>query len=200
MPALVEAVTAALGPIEILVTNTGGPPASPDPLAQPREEWEQAYRTLVLAPLELIRAVLPAMRERGFGRIVNIGSLTVREPMPDLMLSNSHRSATLAAFKTIARDVAGVRRHAQHGAARPDRHRPALRAERRARAGRGAATQPRCRPAGSARPRSWRPRWRSSARRALATSPARRCSSTAAFKTHLMGPSRAQEDRPAHRG
>lgn len=108
IPALVDAVTQALGPIEILVTNTGGPPASPDPLAQSREEWEAAYRTLVLAPLELIAAVLPGMRERGFGRIVNIGSWSVREPLANLMLSNSHRSATFAAFKTIARDGAGA--------------------------------------------------------------------------------------------
>lgn len=105
--ALVEAIGSALGPVEILVTNTGGPPADPDPLAFSREQWEQAYRTLVLAPLELIAAVLPAMRQRGYGRVVNIGSFSVREPIPALMLSNSHRSATLAAFKTLARDVAG---------------------------------------------------------------------------------------------
>jgi 3-oxoacyl-[acyl-carrier protein] reductase len=48
----------------------------------------------------------PGMRERGWGRIVNIGSWSVREPGPILVLSNSHRSAALAAFKTIARDVA----------------------------------------------------------------------------------------------
>jgi 3-oxoacyl-[acyl-carrier protein] reductase len=107
VPALIDAVTQALGPIEILVTNTGGPPASADPLAQSREDWEAAYRTLVLAPLALIAAVLPGMRESGFGRIVNIGSWTVREPLPNLMLSNSHRSATFAAFKTLAREVAG---------------------------------------------------------------------------------------------
>jgi len=106
VPALIDAVTRTLGPIEILVTNTGGPPPRPDPLAHPREEWEQAYRTLVLAPLALIGAVMPGMRERGFGRVVNIGSWTVREPLPNLMLSNSHRSAAFAAFKTIAREVA----------------------------------------------------------------------------------------------
>ena len=60
----------------------------------------------MLAPLELIGAVMPGMRERGWGRIVNIGSWAVREPVPVLVLSNSHRSAALAAFKTIARDVA----------------------------------------------------------------------------------------------
>jgi 3-oxoacyl-[acyl-carrier protein] reductase len=106
VPALVEAVTAALGPIDILVTNTGGPRPDPDPLSYSREEWEEAHRTLVLAPLALIDAVIPGMRERGFGRIVNIASFTVREPLATLMLSNSYRSATLAAFKTIARSVA----------------------------------------------------------------------------------------------
>jgi 3-oxoacyl-[acyl-carrier protein] reductase len=106
VPALIDAVTGTLGPIDILVTNTGGPPPRRDPLAHPREEWEQAHRTLLLAPLELIGAVMPGMRERGWGRIVNIGSWTVREPGPILVLSNSERSAALAAFKTIARDVA----------------------------------------------------------------------------------------------
>ena len=105
-PALIEAVAASLGPVEILVTNTGGPPPRPDPLSHPREEWLLAYRTLVLAPVEMIEAVMPGMRERGWGRIVNIGSFSVREPISNLMLSNSHRAAALAAFKTIARAVA----------------------------------------------------------------------------------------------
>jgi 3-oxoacyl-[acyl-carrier protein] reductase len=107
VPGFVGRVTETVGPIEILVTNTGGPAANPDPLGSSREEWEQAYRTLVLAPLALIEAVLPGMRERGFGRIVNIASMSVREPVAGLMLSNTHRSGTLAAFKTLARDVAG---------------------------------------------------------------------------------------------
>jgi 3-oxoacyl-[acyl-carrier protein] reductase len=103
---LVGEVESALGPIEILVTNTGGPPPSPAPLSHSEDEWQTAYRTLVLAPIMLVAAVLPGMQERGFGRVVNVGSSTVREPSPTLMLSNSHRAATLAAFKTIARDVA----------------------------------------------------------------------------------------------
>ena len=106
VPALIESVSAALGPVEILVTNTGGPPAGPDPLAFSRAEWELAHRTLVLAPIELIGAVVPGMRERGWGRIVNVGSLTVREPMSILVLSNSERAAALGAFKTIALEVA----------------------------------------------------------------------------------------------
>ena len=103
---LIEQVETALGPIEILVTNTGGPPANADPLGPSQAQWEEAYRTLVLAPMALVQLVLPGMRERGFGRIVNVASSTVREPAPALILSNSHRSAAVSAFKTLAREVA----------------------------------------------------------------------------------------------
>lgn len=107
-PGLVDEVERTLGgPVEILVTNTGGPPGGPDPLAFTREQWEQAHRDLVLAPMALIERVMPAMRERGFGRVVNVASSSVREPIPTLMLSNAHRSAIVAAFKTLARAVAG---------------------------------------------------------------------------------------------
>ncbi len=104
-PALIEAVSERLGPPDVLVTNSGGP-AGGEPLGFGRDDWESAYRELVLAPMELVAAVLPAMRERGFGRIVNVSSTTVREPNPALMLSNSHRAATLAAFRTLAGDLA----------------------------------------------------------------------------------------------
>ncbi len=103
---LVTGVEAQLGPVEILVTNTGGPPAADDPLSLAADQWEAAYRNLVLAPLALVKRVAPGMKERGFGRIVNVSSTAVVEPIPNLMLSNSHRTATLAAFKTIARDLA----------------------------------------------------------------------------------------------
>ena len=70
------------------------------------EEWETAYRSLVLAPKLLVDAVLPGMRERGWGRIVNVGSQTTIEPNPALNLSNAHRMATVGYFKTLAREVA----------------------------------------------------------------------------------------------
>ena len=104
---LVGAVESALGPVDILVANTGGPPPGPDPLGFTRAEWEEAYRTLVLHPMALVERVLPGMRERGWGRVVNVVSTSVREPIPTLMLSNAHRAATLAAWKTLARAVAG---------------------------------------------------------------------------------------------
>lgn len=107
-PALLARVAERLGgPVEILVTNTGGPPGGPDPLGFAREQWEAAYRDLVLAPTALIEAAVPGMRDRGWGRIVNVVSTSVREVIPTLMLSNAHRAAMLAAFKTIARHVAG---------------------------------------------------------------------------------------------
>jgi 3-oxoacyl-[acyl-carrier protein] reductase len=106
IPGVVAEVEQALGPIEILVCNTGGPPANADPLAFSREQWEAAYRTLVLAQIALIERVIPGMRERGFGRIVNVASTSVREPIGNLMLSNAHRASMIAAFKTIARAVA----------------------------------------------------------------------------------------------
>ncbi len=103
---LVSAVTERLGGIDLLVTNTGGPPATRHALDATARQWQEAYAALVRSPLELIRAALPGMRERQFGRVVNIASSAVREPIDGLMLSNSHRAATLAAFKTLSREVA----------------------------------------------------------------------------------------------
>lgn len=105
-PRLLRDVEAQLGPIDVLVCNTGGPPAGPDPLGFDREQWEAAYRTLVLAQIALVERVVGGMRRRGWGRVLSVASTTVREPSPVLMLSNTHRAALLAAFKTISRSVA----------------------------------------------------------------------------------------------
>lgn len=104
--ALPGEVAAALGPVEILVTNTGGPPLG-GALDNSREEWETAYRSLVLAPRVLIGGVLPRMRDREWGRIVSVSSSSVREPIPHLALSNAHRMATVGFLKTLASEVAG---------------------------------------------------------------------------------------------
>jgi 3-oxoacyl-[acyl-carrier protein] reductase len=103
---LVRAVEDRLGPLDVLVTNTGGPPANADALSFTREQWIRAYNDLVLSPMALIDAAVPGMRERGFGRILNVSSTAVREPIGAIMLSNSHRAAALAAFKTLARQLA----------------------------------------------------------------------------------------------
>jgi 3-oxoacyl-[acyl-carrier protein] reductase len=95
-----------LGPVEILVANTGGPPGG-GALDNSLEEWEEAFRSLVLAPRVLIEAVLPGMRERGWGRIVNVSSSSIREPIPGLTLSNANRLAALGLLETLADEVAG---------------------------------------------------------------------------------------------
>jgi len=100
-------VTAELGaPVDILVANTGGPPLG-GALDHGAEEWDEAYRSLVLAPRILAGAVVPSMQARGWGRIVNVGSTTTIEPNPALGLSNAHRMATVGFLKTLAREVAG---------------------------------------------------------------------------------------------
>jgi 3-oxoacyl-[acyl-carrier protein] reductase len=98
-------VEAGLGPIDVLVANTGGPPFG-GALDHDLEAWEQAYRSLVLAPKVLADAVVPGMRERGWGRIVNVGSSSTREPIPGLNLSNAHRMAAIGFLKTLATEVA----------------------------------------------------------------------------------------------
>ncbi|HEY7950032.1 MAG TPA: SDR family oxidoreductase [Solirubrobacterales bacterium] len=99
-------VEAALGPIEILVANAGGPPFG-GALDHDLDEWDTAYRSLVLAPRVLAGAVVPGMKERGWGRIVNVGSSSTREPIGGLNLSNSHRMAAVGFLKTLSREVAG---------------------------------------------------------------------------------------------
>jgi 3-oxoacyl-[acyl-carrier protein] reductase len=102
LPAEVEG---ALGPIDILVTNTGGPPRG-TALDNSIEEWEEAFRSLVLGVRVLVEGVLPKMREQGWGRIVNIGSNSTEEPAPDLTLSNANRLAAVGFLKTLSREVA----------------------------------------------------------------------------------------------
>jgi 3-oxoacyl-[acyl-carrier protein] reductase len=98
-------VAEELGSIEMLVANTGGPPPG-GALDNSPEEWEAAFRSLVLAPKALIEAILPGMRERGWGRIVNVSSSSIREPIPGLALSNANRMAALGLLETLASEVA----------------------------------------------------------------------------------------------
>jgi 3-oxoacyl-[acyl-carrier protein] reductase len=99
-------VSERLGPIDILVANTGGPPPG-GALDNSLEEWEEAFRSLVLAPRVLLEGVVPGMRERGWGRIVNVSSTSIREPIPHLTLSNANRMAALGLLETLADEIAG---------------------------------------------------------------------------------------------
>jgi 3-oxoacyl-[acyl-carrier protein] reductase len=94
-----------LGSIDILVTNTGGPPPGGG-LENELDEWHAAYTSLVLAPRVLVEAVVPGMQTRRWGRIVNVGSSSTRQPIPELNLSNVHRAAAVGFFKTLAAELA----------------------------------------------------------------------------------------------
>ena len=106
IPGLIDAIESDLGPIDVYVANTGGPPAGPDPLGFTREQWSSAHRTLVLSPMAIIERVLPGMRSRGWGRVLAIGSSAVLEPIDSIQLSNAHRPGLVAAFKVLARHSA----------------------------------------------------------------------------------------------
>jgi 3-oxoacyl-[acyl-carrier protein] reductase len=107
VPGLIERVESDLGPIDIYVANTGGPPGGDDPLGFTREQWEAAHRSLVLSPMAFLERLLPAMASRGWGRVVAVGSMAVEEPIDNLQLSNAHRPGLVAAFKVLARRFAG---------------------------------------------------------------------------------------------
>jgi 3-oxoacyl-[acyl-carrier protein] reductase len=121
---LIADVESALGPIDVYIANTGGPPRGSDPLDFSREQWEAAHRTLVVSPMAFLERLLPGMAERGFGRVVAVGSIAVREPPDHLQLSNSHRPGLVTAFKVLARRYAraGVTlNHVHPGAIATDR-------------------------------------------------------------------------------
>ena len=103
---LVDAVQRDLGPVDVYVANTGGPPPGPDPLGFDVPAWEAAHRALVISPMLVLQRVLPGMRERGFGRVVAVSSSAAREPLAGLQLSNANRPGLLAALKHLARTVA----------------------------------------------------------------------------------------------
>jgi 3-oxoacyl-[acyl-carrier protein] reductase len=102
---VVEAGNERFGRIDILVTNAGGPPAGTfDQLT--REQWEEATRLTLFSAIELARQVLPGMKERRWGRILNITSIAVKQPVENLMLSNSLRAGLTGFARTLANEVA----------------------------------------------------------------------------------------------
>ena len=102
---LVQSGLARFGLIDILVTNAGGPPAGKFETFD-SEAWESASRLTLYSAVELARQVLPGMKERGWGRILNITSIAVKQPVENLMLSNSLRAAVTGFARTLANEVA----------------------------------------------------------------------------------------------
>jgi len=94
-----------LGPIDILLNNSGGPPPSPAIGISP-EVWESQFRSMVLVFFRLTDLLLPEMRQRKWGRIINIASESVVQPIPHLAISNTLRASVVGWAKTIAGEVA----------------------------------------------------------------------------------------------
>ena len=94
------------GKVDVLVTNSGGPPSGAFDSFTP-EVWEQATRLLLMSAVGLARAVLPGMKERRWGRILNVTSIAVKQPIDGLMLSNSLRAAVTGFARSLANEVAG---------------------------------------------------------------------------------------------
>ena len=94
-----------VGDIDILVANAGGPPAGV-PSSLDDAAWARAMELTLMSAVRLARALVPGMRDRGWGRIVNVTSLSVKQPIADLTLSNAMRSAVTAFARTLAGEVA----------------------------------------------------------------------------------------------
>lgn len=105
MPGHLAAIEAELGPVDILLNNTGGPPPSP---AQQFDETvlNTQFRGMVSSVMAITAAVLPGMRQRGWGRIITSASSGVVAPIPNLAVSNALRLALVGWSKTLAREVA----------------------------------------------------------------------------------------------
>jgi 3-oxoacyl-[acyl-carrier protein] reductase len=103
--ALVETAVEAMGGVDILIANAGGPPPSSFESTE-LDAYLDAFKLNALSTIALCAASIPAMRSRGWGRVVAITSISVREPIAGLMLSNTARAGLTGFLKTTAREVA----------------------------------------------------------------------------------------------
>lgn len=101
---VVQRTVERLGGVDILVTNAGGPPPGGfDSLDD--EQWMHAFEQTLLSAVRLIRSVLPHMRKRRWGRIINIQSTSVKQPIDGLLLSNAIRPGVVGLAKTLATEL-----------------------------------------------------------------------------------------------
>lgn len=102
---VVSRIEAELGPVAVLVNNTGGPPPTPAS-GQPASAWEAQFRAMVVSVIALTDRVLPGMKARGFGRIITSTTAGIIAPIPNLAMSNALRLSLAGWSKTLAREVA----------------------------------------------------------------------------------------------
>ena len=103
--ALVNACVDVLGGLDVLVANAGGPPPGTFQ-STPLDAWEKGFEITLMSAVRLVRAALPHLKRSEQGRVVFITSVSVRQPIPHLVISNSLRAAVTGLAKTLARELA----------------------------------------------------------------------------------------------
>ena len=102
---IIKSALQAYGTIDILVTNTGGPPAGKlEDFKQ--ADWDHAFQNLVSSVVGLVNGFLPGMKQQQWGRIISVTSMAVKQPINNLILSNSVRASVVGLIKTLANELA----------------------------------------------------------------------------------------------
>lgn len=102
---LVQEAVGAFGGLEIVVHNAGGPPAGQF-LQMTEEQWHQAFEQNLMSFARLVKAAAPEMKKAGYGRVLTIASSSIRQPIPNLVLSNAFRAGVWGLAKTMSRELA----------------------------------------------------------------------------------------------
>jgi 3-oxoacyl-[acyl-carrier protein] reductase len=102
---LVDAAVSAYGGLEIVVHNAGGPPAG-ETLAMTDEQWQKAFEQNLLSFTRIVGAAVPEMKKAGYGRVLTIASSSIKQPIPNLSLSNALRAGVWGIAKTLSRELA----------------------------------------------------------------------------------------------
>jgi 3-oxoacyl-[acyl-carrier protein] reductase len=102
---LVDAARSAYGGVEIVVHNAGGPPSG-ETLQMTDEQWQKAFEQNLLSFTRIVSAAVPEMKKAGYGRVLTIASSSIKQPIPNLALSNALRAGVWGLAKTLSRELA----------------------------------------------------------------------------------------------
>jgi 3-oxoacyl-[acyl-carrier protein] reductase len=102
---LVSTAVEKLGGLDIVVHNAGGPPAG-DTASMSEAQWQKAFEQNLLSFVRIVNAAVPEMKKAGGGRIITIASSSIKQPIPNLVLSNALRAGVWGLAKTLSREVA----------------------------------------------------------------------------------------------
>jgi 3-oxoacyl-[acyl-carrier protein] reductase len=102
---LIDLAVAEYGGVDIVVHNAGGPPAG-DFLSMSEEQWHRAFEQNLMSFARIVRAAVPHMKKGRWGRIITIASSSIKQPIPNLVLSNALRAGVWGLAKTMSRELA----------------------------------------------------------------------------------------------